>query len=70
MSTDTDSPCVVVGYLKDSIQRRDDYGAVLDIAVGVVYPGDLRAAVLCSNQSVITKRKRSGAIIAHKGESD
>ena len=43
---DTDTPCVVVGYLKDPIQRRDDDGATLDMAVGVVYPGDTRLTLL------------------------
>ena len=46
---DTDAPCVVVGYLKDPIQRRDDDdggAAVLDMAIGIVYPGDTRLTLL------------------------
>ena len=44
---DTDTPCVVVGYLKDPIQRRDDNDStVLDMTIGVVYPGDTRLTLL------------------------
>ena len=52
----------MVGYLKDPIQTRDDDGAALDMEVGVVYSGDMRAAVLCSKQSVTPKKKEEESL--------
>lgn len=42
---DTDTPCVVINYLKEPIQNRED-GPTLDMTIGIKYTGDTSLTLL------------------------